>query len=307
MNRTKFIVIISVLSVLFIWMVGGCGGCNKPPQVSAISPTSGTEDGGMTVTISGDFFKEGVTVEIGGKAATSVNVASKIEITAITPSGTAGETVAVKVINPKLPDKPGILPDAYTYTDTTPPTVTNTTPADGSSPEYEDTVDTGVIISATFSEAIQPGSVSITVSMETLDDALKDKDGNPWISKKTGDIPGTVDVTGNTATFMPDVPLKAARKYTVTISGAKDMAGNPMGGTTTFSFTLATPERVHYYKVKKGDTLKSIADRPETYDDETKWPLIVEGNQDEYMFDPSKIYTGQKLLIPWRKIWVTTK
>jgi len=307
MKRTKYIVIISALSVLFIWMVGGCGGCNKQPQVTGISPTSGSEKGRENVTITGDFFKDGATVTIGGAAATSVNVKSKTEITAITPPGTAGQTVDVVVTNPKLADKPGELTGAYTYTDVTPPTITGTTPLDGSSPDYEDTVDTGVTISATFSEPVAEGSVSITVSMETLDDAMKDKDENPWISKKTGEIPGKVNYAGNTVTFVPDVPMKAARKYTVTISGATDMAGNSMGGPQTFSFTLKTPERVHFYKVKQGDTLKTIADRPETYDDGAMWTWIVEGNQDNYMFNPNKIYTGQRLFIPWRKIWVTKK
>jgi len=307
MSKTKFIVIISVLSVLFVWMVGGCGGCKKPPQVASISPTSGPEKGGTTVTITGDFFKEGATVEIGGIAAGNPIVTSKTEITAVTPSGTAGDTVGVVVKNEGV-EEVGRLDSAFTYTDSIPPTLTGTAPADGDViDDYEDTVNTGVTISATFDEAIQQGSVSITVSMETLDDAQKDKDGNPWISKKHGDIPGTVTYAGNTVTFVPDVPMKAARRYTVTISGAKDTAGNPMGGTTTFSFTIATPERVHFYKVKKGETLKTIADRPETYDDGTKYPLIVEGNQDDYMFNPSKIYAGQKLFIPWRKIWVTTK
>jgi len=304
MKRTKYIVIISALSVLFIWMVGGCGGCNKQPQVTGISPTSGSEKGRENVTITGDFFKDGATVEIDGTAATNVNVKSKTQITAITPQGIAGQTADVVVRNLGV-EEPGTLPGAYTYTDTTPPTITSTTPADGSSPEYEDTVNTGVTISATFNEPVADGSVSITVSMETLADAEKDKDGNDWISKKTGEITGTVNYVGNTVTFVPDGPMKAARRYTVTISGATDMAGNPMGGTQTFSFTLKTPERVHYYKVKQGDTLQTIADRPETYDDGTKWPWIVEGNQDDYMFNPNKIYTGQRLFIPWRKIWVT--
>ena len=46
------------------------------PTVNAISPASGTINGGTAVTITGNHFSAGVTVTIGGAAATNVTVAT---------------------------------------------------------------------------------------------------------------------------------------------------------------------------------------------------------------------------------------
>jgi nucleoid-associated protein YgaU len=163
-------------------------------------------------------------------------------------------------------------------------------PTDGDSPAYTDPVDAGIAIGATFSEPIQQDSVTMTCAMETLPDAL---------TTASGDIPGEVNYDSNTnISFIPSVPLKAARRYTVSISGAKDVAGNEMSGTYSFSFELKTPERVRWYRVKEGDTLQSVADRPDTYDDESKWETIVRVNQnlEDYMFSRD-LKPGQRLLI----------
>ncbi len=287
MRRIKYIVTISVISVVLVWVMSGCSGCAKQPVVSNISPSSGPETGETSVTITGEKFKEGATVSIGGTPASSVNVVSKTEISAVTPAGTVGAANVV-VKNLKV-EEPGVLSGGFTYKDATPPTVT-ISPADGSSPDYEDTVNTGVTITATFNEAITQGSVSITVAMETLPDALV---------QKSGDIPGTVSYDSDTvARFVSDAPLKAARKYTVTVSGGKDSEGNPMTSTSA-TFSLKTPERVRWYTVKPGDTCENIADRPETYDDAEKWPAIVKAQQDygDYIFNRKLIRPGQKLLI----------
>jgi hypothetical protein len=295
---------ISIQSHILIWPIGGCDGCKKEPLVSSISPDRGSEKGGDTVTITGDKFKDGATVSIGGNPATNVNVMSQTEITAVTPPGTAGTTVGIEVRNEGV-EEPGTLENAYTYLDTISPEVASTTPGDGDSPEYEDTVNTGITISATFSEPIQSGSVTMAVAMETLPDLT-------WAEAKSGDIPGTVNYDSDTTVnFAPDAPLKAARKYTVTISGATDEAGNEMEGTYTFSFELKTPQRVHFYVAKEGDDLKSIADRPETYDNEGRWQWILEVNQDSYEVQEGKDNLliskepkpGQKLIIPWWEKW----
>ena len=69
--------------------------------------------------ISGEKFdmKNGVTITFGGKSAQSVTVPSKTEITAVTPAGTAGESVAVVVTNKKKVEKPATLSQKFTYTD----------------------------------------------------------------------------------------------------------------------------------------------------------------------------------------------
>jgi hypothetical protein len=276
MKKTKYIVLISILSLLLAWMMGGCAGCKKVPVLTSISPTSGRETGGTTITLTGEDFKEGATVTVGSNAATSVTVLSKTEMTAVTPAGSVG-TVNVVVKNPDVEQTSE--PQQFTYTDATPPTVTSTTPADGSSPDYTDPTDVNVAIGATFSEPIQAGSVNMTVAMETLPDAL---------TTASGDIPGTVNADSSTSvSFTPSIPLKAARRYTVSISGAKDTAGNTMSGTHTFSFALKTPKRIKgWYIGEEGKTLEDIADRPDIHDDRTKWKKILRDTEDQeaYMF-----------------------
>ena len=271
MKKTKYIVLISILSLILAGMMGGCAGCKKVPVLLSISPTSGPETGGTSITLTGENFKEGATVTVGGNAATNVTVVSKTQITAVTPPGPVGTAnVVVRNLNVEQASEPQM----FTYKDATPPTVTSTTPADASSPDYTNPVDTGVAIGATFSEPIQQGSVTVTCAMETLPDAL---------TKASGDIPGVVNYDSSTTiNFTPSIRLKAARRYTVSISGAKDMEGNQMSGTHTFSFQMKTPKRIMgWYIGEEGETLENIADRPDTYDDKGKWEKIIRDTQDQ--------------------------
>jgi hypothetical protein len=60
------------------------------PTFSSISPSSGTQAGGTTVTITGTNFFPNVTVYIGAAPATNVQVISSTQITATTPAGFLG-------------------------------------------------------------------------------------------------------------------------------------------------------------------------------------------------------------------------
>lgn len=85
-----------------------------PPSVLQIAPTSGPSLGGTPITISGSgspAFQQGVTVVLGGAAAT-VNSVSASSISATTTAHLAG-TVDVVVNNPD--GGVGVLPNAYTY------------------------------------------------------------------------------------------------------------------------------------------------------------------------------------------------
>jgi hypothetical protein len=69
-----------------------------PPDVTSVSPSSGTSAGGQSVTIGGSGFASGATVEFGSSPATDVQFISAAELTAVTPAGTG--TVGVTVTNP---------------------------------------------------------------------------------------------------------------------------------------------------------------------------------------------------------------
>ncbi|MCZ6875645.1 MAG: IPT/TIG domain-containing protein [bacterium] len=78
---------------------GGGGGGSSAPEISSISPTSGSTDGGTSVTVNGKNFDKNVSVDFGGIAAASVSVRNGKKLTAVTPSSAAGK-VDVTVTNP---------------------------------------------------------------------------------------------------------------------------------------------------------------------------------------------------------------
>jgi hypothetical protein len=74
-----------------------------PITTSAITPDSGTVDGGQAVTVTGTGFTPETTVSFGSNPATSVVVdPSGTSLTAVTPAGTAGATT-VTLTNPGGP------------------------------------------------------------------------------------------------------------------------------------------------------------------------------------------------------------
>ena len=99
--------------------------------------------------------------------------------------------------------------------DTTAPTISTRTPASGA---------TGVLIastvSATFSEDVQPGTISFVL-----------KTGSTTVSTAV-----TYDVTTRTVTLDPNSNLASGTTYTATLSGAQDLSGNTMSS-SSWSFT----------------------------------------------------------------------
>lgn len=102
----------------------------QAPVVTSLAPTSGSTAGGTTVSISGgNFQSSGVTVRFGGVAATSVNVTSSSNLTAVAPAHAAG-AVDVVVSNPD--GQGATLASAYTYvTPPAGPSITSITPSSG--------------------------------------------------------------------------------------------------------------------------------------------------------------------------------
>jgi hypothetical protein len=103
--------------------------------------------------------------------------------------------------------------------DTTPPTVTARTPASGATG-----VATTTTATATFSEAVQSATIAMTVK-------------NSAGTAVAGTL--TYDAGTQKATFTPSAALAAGGTYTVSVSGATDLAGNAMAA-TSWSFTKAT-------------------------------------------------------------------
>ncbi len=93
------------------------------PVVSSISPQSGPQTGGTALTVTGTGFQSGLSLTLGGTAATAVNVPSGAQISATSPNHSAG-VVDVQVTNPD--GGTNTLFNTYTYVGVT---ITSLTPA----------------------------------------------------------------------------------------------------------------------------------------------------------------------------------
>lgn len=85
-----------------------------PMTISGITPDSGPEAGGTTVTITGTGFREGTSVSIGGVPCAPVTIVSSTQLTCKTGAHPA-ETVDVVVSNDGPGNVSATLPAAYTY------------------------------------------------------------------------------------------------------------------------------------------------------------------------------------------------
>ena len=105
--------------------------------------------------------------------------------------------------------------------DTTAPTVVSVNPANGAS-----SVATSVKPAVQFSEAVQSSTIVMTLKTSTGTTVA----GSAAYNSST-----------NTATFTPSAALANNTAYTVSVSGAKDTAGNTMAAALTSSFTTVNP------------------------------------------------------------------
>jgi uncharacterized protein (TIGR03437 family) len=105
----------------------------------------------------------------------------------------------------------------------TPPTVSSTVPASGST-----NVPVGNALSATFSEALNP----LTINTATF-----------LLKQGATVVSGAVNYAGITATFTPTASLAPNLPFTAPITtGVQDLSGNPMAANYVWSFTTgATP------------------------------------------------------------------
>ena len=83
-------------------------------------------------------------------------------------------------------------------------------------------VELNKVVSLTFSEAMDP----LTITSNTF-----------TLKQGANSVSGNVVYSGNTASFTPAANLPAGLTYTVTISGAKDLAGNALVADFVWSFT----------------------------------------------------------------------
>jgi methionine-rich copper-binding protein CopC len=208
-----------------------------PPTVTSTSPANGATNVAINTKVSATFSEamdpstvtnSTFTLEQGGTPVAGAVTYAGTTATFAPASPLASATTYTATITTGAEDLAGnALESDYVWSfttgallDTTPPTVTSTSPVNGAT-----NVAIYARVSATFSEAMN--SSTVTDSTFTLE-----RGGTP--------VSGTVAIAGTTATFTPSSPLESATEYTATITtGAEDLAGNALESDHVWSFTTA--------------------------------------------------------------------
>lgn len=225
----------------FVWtFTTGPPPDTMPPAVTGTTPLDGASGVDVDATIRATFSEEVLGTSVNASTFTLAGGSGAVFAT-VTLSGTTAslrpgapleyETAYTATVSSAVEDLAGnhMAGDfVWTFTtqqapDTTPPSVVGVAPPSGAN-----AVDRTVTVTAEFSEAVAPG----TVSAETF---LLEGAG-------TGAMPGTVSLTGRIATFAPDAPLAFGTSYTARVTtGVQDLAGNPLASEFAWSFTTVPP------------------------------------------------------------------
>jgi ice-binding like protein/Big-like domain-containing protein len=181
-----------------------------------MDPSSITATGTFQVAVAGvGGAPVAGTVSYAGKIATfkpTANLAASTQFTATIT--TAAKDLAGNALSA------GVVPNPWSFTtgagtDTTPPTITITSPANAAT-----AVALNAAVNATFSEPMNPLTI---VAPGTFTVGTSGVNG----TAVTGSV--TYDSQTNIATFTPSANLTAATQYTATIStAAQDLAGNAL-------------------------------------------------------------------------------
>ena len=225
---------------------------NPAPTVTAISPVSGSINGGTAIALTGTGFLPGATVQLGGTSATGVTVVNSNAITAITPAHAAG---AVSIVVTNTDAKSGTLANGYTYTgpqSNPAPTVTAITPNSGATNGGTSVTITGTgflsgatvklggtsatsvaVVNSTSITASTPAHAAGAVSVQvTNTDAQSGTLSNGFTYTAPNPAPTVTAITPNSG--------PAAGGTTVTITGTGFLSGATvkLGGTSATSVAV---------------------------------------------------------------------
>lgn len=193
----------------------------ETPVITSVSPSSGLEEGGTTVRITGALLGEATAVKFGAAEARSFTVESPTSITAIAPAG-AG-TVNVSVTTPLGTSQP-VQADQFTYVAPGPaPTISKLSPKKG--PAAGGTAVTIKGAGLTDVTAVKFGTTdatSYTVNSQTSITAIS-----------PAETTGTVNVTVTTPNGTSPTSSKDQFKYaSPTVTNVSPNSGPTSGGTS---------------------------------------------------------------------------
>ncbi len=160
----------------------------------------------------------------GNSIAGNVAYNSSTEVVTFTPSAALAYNTSYTATISGVQSTSGVGmsgPVSWSFTtDRAAPVVTKESPATGSSG-----VGVTTPVTATFNEAVQSGTIAFTL-----------KNGSNTIGTTF-----SYNSSTHAATWTPNAALAAGTKYTANVSGVMDMAGDPMSGSASWSFTTALP------------------------------------------------------------------
>jgi len=208
--------------------------------VTAISPSSGPQQGGTSVAITGLNFGEATSVHFGASAASSFTVNSPTSITTTSPAGTG--TVEITVTTPNGTSAASAA-DRFTYNP--PPTVTKVKPNKGPAAGGTSSTITGTNFAGATSVSFgsTPAS-SFTIDSPTSITVLTPA-GTAGAADVTVTTPSGTSAIGTHDVFKYEAPTIAgispstgpvAGDTSVTVSGSGFAPG---AGATSFSFGKA--------------------------------------------------------------------
>jgi hypothetical protein len=197
-----------------------------PGAPTGVTATAGNGSAAVSWTAPGNggsaITSYTVTPFIGSTAQTPVTVSGSPPATSTTVTGlTNGTTYTFTVSATSAAGTGPASSPSNAVTPSVPPAVTSVTPSSGATG-----VPASAAPSATFSQAVTPGTVSFKV---------KDSGGNSVAGTLSFNSADTV------ATFTPTNALAAGVTYTATVSGAQNASGTPMSSPYSWSFTTTGP------------------------------------------------------------------
>jgi len=218
---------------------GGGGADVTLPTVLSVVPTNNATAIALNSKVTATFSEAmnattinatNFTLKQGATAITGTVAYSGTTATFTPAVNLAANTVYTGTITTGAKDAAGnAIASNYTWsftsgagvvTDVTPPTVLSVVPTNNTN-----SIATSVHPSVTFSEAMNATTINTT---------------NFTLRQGTTAVAGTVTYSGNIATFTPTASLMANTVYAGTITtGVKDVAGNALASTYTWSFTTA--------------------------------------------------------------------
>jgi hypothetical protein len=206
------------------------GGGAPPPAISVLKPPRGKVAGGDKVTITGSGFTGTTSVKFGPTLATNFQVDSDGQITATTPTGTAG-TVSVTVTT-----KAGsVTGGEFTYITTdAAPTVTGINPTSGPASGG---------ISVTITGTGFNGVTGIAFGSTAASNFTVNSDTQIMATSPVANLSGAVDVTvttpnGTSATSNADQFTYLTPTALPTMTSISPTSG-PIGGSTSVTITGA--------------------------------------------------------------------